>query len=147
MTVTFHGRKVGLAVAPGLFHAGEVVVAGHRPRAGRDGAPARDARDPGARPAQAAADSKYSAGSVLVVGGAPGTTGAVCLAAEAAFRADAGYVAVAVPEASLPVVEAKLLEPVKLTWSAALEAAAKLDVLAIGPGLGRDAAAKRLATT
>ena len=27
LTVTFHGRKVGLAVAPGRFHAGEVVVA------------------------------------------------------------------------------------------------------------------------
>ncbi len=27
LTVTFHGPKVGLAVAPGLFHAGEVVVA------------------------------------------------------------------------------------------------------------------------
>src|ERR671936_750678 len=27
LTVTFHGLKVGLAVAPGRFHAGEVVVA------------------------------------------------------------------------------------------------------------------------
>ena len=27
MTVTFHGRKVGLEVAPGRFRAGEVVVA------------------------------------------------------------------------------------------------------------------------
>ena len=26
-TVTFHGRKVGLVVAPGRFHAGEVEVA------------------------------------------------------------------------------------------------------------------------
>ena len=58
-------------------------------------------------------DNKYTAGSVLVVGGAPGMTGAACLAAAAAFRADAGYVAVAVPEASLAVVETRLLEPVK----------------------------------
>ena len=27
VTVTMHGRKVGLEVAPGRFHAGEVVVA------------------------------------------------------------------------------------------------------------------------
>ena len=27
LTVTFHGRKVGLEVAPGRFHAGQVVVA------------------------------------------------------------------------------------------------------------------------
>ena len=35
-------------------------------------------------------DNKYSAGAVLVAGGAPGLTGAVCLAAGAALRADAG---------------------------------------------------------
>ena len=70
-------------------------------------------------PRKQAHDNKYTAGSVLIVGGAPGLTGAVCLAAEAAFRADAGYVAVAVPEQSLAVVETKLLEPVKLTWDSA----------------------------
>jgi ADP-dependent NAD(P)H-hydrate dehydratase / NAD(P)H-hydrate epimerase len=71
-------------------------------------------------------------------------TGAVCLAAEAAFRGDAGYVAVVVPEQSLPVVEAKLVEPVKRTWADALDAAGKATALAIGPGLGRAAAAKAL---
>ena len=71
-------------------------------------------------------------------------TGAACLAAEAAFRADAGYVAVAVPEPSLPVVEAKLLEPVKLTWARCLAAAEKAGAIAIGPGLGRGTEAKAL---
>ena len=47
-------------------------------------------------------------------------------------------------EPSLPVVETKLLEPVKLTWADAGAAAAKAGALAIGPGLGRDAAAKAL---
>ena len=46
VTVTMHGPKVGLAVAPGRFHAGEVVGRGHRPRAGGDRAPARHAGDP-----------------------------------------------------------------------------------------------------
>jgi NAD(P)H-hydrate epimerase len=81
---------------------------------------------------------------VLVVGGAPGMTGAVCLAAEAALRADAGYVTVAVPEASLAVVEAKLLEPVKLAWSRVGEAATRIGAAAIGPGLGRTAEARAL---
>jgi len=89
-------------------------------------------------------DNKYTAGAVLVVGGSPGMTGAVCLAAEAAFRADAGYVAVAVPERSLPVVESRLLEPVKVTWEHALRAAEKAGALAIGPGLGREPEALRL---
>ena len=57
--------------------------------------------------------TKYTAGSVLVVGGSRGLTGAPILAARAAFRADAGYVAVAAPESTLPVLETALLEVVK----------------------------------
>src|SRR5829696_1901214 len=86
VTVTFHGRKVGLAVAPGLFHSGEVIVAdiGLEPldTEHRLVTPAILELVPNKR----AEDSKYTAGSVLVAGGAPGLTGAACLAAEAAFR-------------------------------------------------------------
>ena len=141
LTVTFHGLKAGLAIAPGLFHTGEVTVAeiGLAPAETelRLVTPAILSVVPRRRPQ----DNKYTAGAVLVAGGAPGLTGAVCLAAEAALRADAGYVAVAVPELSLSVVEARLLEPVKVTWAAALSAAAKAAALAIGPGLGREPAA------
>ena len=144
LTVSFHGRKLGLVIAPGLFHAGEVVVAdiGLEPAETehRLATPAILSVVPRKRPQ----DSKYTAGAVLVAGGAPGMTGAACLAAEAAFRADAGYVAVAVPASSLPVVETTLLEPVKLTWADAPAAAEKAHALAIGPGLGRDDAAKEL---
>jgi NAD(P)H-hydrate epimerase len=144
VTVTFHGCKTGLAVAPGLFRAGEVVVAD----IGLDRVETEHALVTpeilSLVPRRGPEDHKYSAGSVLVAGGAPGTTGAVCLAAEAAFRADAGYVAVAVPEASLPVVEARLLEPVKVTWQRAAAAAGKARALAIGPGLGRGDAARRI---
>jgi ADP-dependent NAD(P)H-hydrate dehydratase / NAD(P)H-hydrate epimerase len=144
LTVTFHGRKLGLAVAPGRFHAGEVVVADIGLTPAETGH-ARVTRELlGLVPAKTARDSKYSAGSVLVVGGAPGMTGAACLAAEAAFRADAGYVAVAVPEASLPVIEEKLLEPVKGTWDDLERLAAKADAVALGPGLGRTDEARAL---
>ena len=68
-------------------------------------------------PRRAARDTKYSSGSVLVIGGQPGTTGAACLTAMAALRADAGYVTLAVPEESLHAVEVLALEPVKLPWS------------------------------
>jgi NAD(P)H-hydrate epimerase len=144
MTVTFHGCKVGLALAPGLFHAGEIVVAdiGLAPleTQTRLVAPQILSVVPRKRPE----DNKYSAGAVLIVGGAPGLTGAACLAAQAAFRADAGYVAVAVPERSLPILESQLLEPVKVTWAEAAEAAVKVRALAIGPGLGRSADARAL---
>lgn len=145
LTVTFHGRKVGLAVAPGRFHAGEVVVAD----IGLAPAETQHARvTPEILrlvPRKTERDTKYSAGSVLVVGGAPGMTGAVCLAAEAALRADAGYVAVAVPVESLPVVEAKLLEPVKGTWDDVARFAEKARAVALGPGMGRTPEARALA--
>ena len=138
VTVTFHGRKVGHAVAPGRFHAGEVVVAdiGLEPAETEHAlvTPQVLARVPRRSPG----DTKYSAGSVLVVGGSPGMTGAVSLTAEAAFRADAGYVAVAAPPESLPVIETRLLEAVKRPLDAVWEAAEKARALAIGPGLGRE---------
>ena len=146
LTVTFHGRKVGLVVAPGRFHTGEVVVAdiGLEPvsteHSRADETLLADVPRRGDR------DSKYTSGSVLVVGGAPGLTGAACLAAMAAFRADAGYVAIAVPAESLAAVEAQVLEPVKLTWEQIDDALPRAQAVAIGPGLGRSAAARALVT-
>ena len=57
--------------------------------------------------------NKYKSGHVVVVGGSPGMTGAPCLSAIAAFRADAGYVALAGPEPAVPVFERWVLEAVK----------------------------------
>ena len=150
VTVTFGAAKVGLAVAPGRFHAGSVHVApiGLRP-AGHENAlvPASALAEV---PPKRADSTKYSAGAVLVVGGSRGLTGAPMLTALAAFRADAGYVAVGAPESTLPVLEARLLEVVKRplpedaggrllprSLDAILDAAEKADALALGPGLGR----------
>jgi hydroxyethylthiazole kinase-like uncharacterized protein yjeF len=137
VTVTMHARKVGLLVAPGRFHAGEVEVAD----IGLEHADTRHrlVTDEILRlvPRRHEGDTKYTAGSVLVVGGSPGMTGALCLAAEAAFRADAGYVAVAVPKESMPVVETLLIEAVKAPRERVDELAERASALAIGPGLGR----------
>ena len=149
LSVTMHGRKVGLEVAPGRFHAGEVVVADigleRRETELRLVTTAILEQVPRKRPDQ----NKYSAGTVLVVGGSRGLTGAPSLAAEAAFRADAGYVAVAVPDSTLPVFEQRLLEAVKLPCpedegkispraiEPIVEFAGKAGAVALGPGLGR----------
>jgi hydroxyethylthiazole kinase-like uncharacterized protein yjeF len=153
LTVTFHGSKVGLVVAPGRFHAGRVVVADieleeiateHR-RAIADVLRVVPRRREG--------DTKYTAGAVLVVGGQPGMTGASALTARAALRADAGYVALAVPEESLPIVETLVLEAVKTGWredtavETVTELAERVGALAIGPGLGRGDSRRALVRT
>ncbi len=150
VTVTFAATKVGLAIAPGRFAAGEVVVAPigldvaeHEHRLVTEDVLAQV-------PRKSADSTKYRAGSVLVAGGSPGMTGAIVLSSLAAFRADAGYVQAAIPQSAMPSVEAHLLEAVKLPLAedsagrllrrsaeAVIEAAAKADAIAIGPGLGR----------
>jgi hydroxyethylthiazole kinase-like uncharacterized protein yjeF len=150
LSVAFHAPKVGHHVAPGAFRSEDVVVAD----IGLDQTATQHRRvtDSILRlvPRRSQEDNKYTAGSVLVVGGSLGMSGAVCLAAKAAFRADAGYVAVVVPESVMPIVEIALLEAVKrpcpedaegrLTEAAAeiaLEQAERASAVAIGPGLGR----------
>jgi hydroxyethylthiazole kinase-like uncharacterized protein yjeF len=149
-SVTFHGRKVGHAIAPGRFHSGEVTVVdiGLAPAETEHALVTRDVLS--LVPLRSASDNKYSAGAVLVVGGSRGLTGAACLAAEAAFRADAGYVTLAVPASALPIFEARLLEAVKrpcpedaegrLSADALpllLELSGRAGSIALGPGLGR----------
>jgi NAD(P)H-hydrate epimerase len=150
VTVTFHGRKVGLVVAPGRFHAGRVVLADigleHVPTATVRATPALLERIP----RRGASDTKFTAGALLVVGGAPGTTSAAVLSARAALRADAGYVTLAVPTASLAVAETLALEPVKrgFEWDDALDTLRgdleRAKALALGPGLGRSDEARAL---
>jgi NAD(P)H-hydrate epimerase len=155
-TVTFHGRKIGLVVAPGRFYAGRVHVAD----IGLETAETHMLlATPGllrSVPRRRDEDNKYTAGHVLVVGGSRGLTGAPSLTALAALRADAGYVTVAAPESTLPVFEQQVLEAVKRplpdTDGSVADGAAdvvarlagKASAVALGPGLGRSPAALAL---
>jgi NAD(P)H-hydrate epimerase len=150
LTVTFYARKVGHVVAPGRFHRGELEIAEIGLSGGETGCKLATLELLSELPRRTGSDTKFSAGSVLVVGGSPGLSGAVCLAGEAAFRADAGYVTVVVPRSLLPPIELRLLEAVKrpapedenghLTVEA-LKLVAELEpraqALALGPGIGR----------
>jgi hydroxyethylthiazole kinase-like uncharacterized protein yjeF len=92
-----------------------------------------------------ARDHKGSRGRVVIVGGAPGMTGAIRMAARAAFAAGAGLVhAVAPPETVAALIQA---EPDVQTFphpfeqppsSSLLDLIGKADAVVIGPGLGRD---------
>ena len=155
VTVTFHGAKVGLWVDPGKGHAGrvEVVAIGIPPA--RYGAPASCAAGligPGvldALPPRAAGSTKFSSGSVLVVGGSTGLTGAVCMTCEGALRAGAGWVRAAVPGSLNAIFEVKLTEVMTVPLAdrdgalapeasaAVVEASERADAVVLGPGLGR----------
>jgi len=157
VTVTLGAVKLGLVVAPGRFRSGSIVLA----PIGLE----HEGNEHALVPAEVLAEvprkgresTKYRAGSVLVVGGSPGMTGAPMLASLAAFRADAGYVTVGVPESTLPVIEARVLEAVKRplpedasgrllprSADAIVEIAERADAVAIGPGLGRSDGTREL---
>jgi ADP-dependent NAD(P)H-hydrate dehydratase / NAD(P)H-hydrate epimerase len=144
VTVTMHGPKVGLAVAPGRFHAGEVAVADIGLGRGETEHRLVTAEILAEVPRRSPRDNKYTSGHVLVVGGSRGMTGAPALAARAALRGDAGYVTIAAPAESLPVLETLVLEAVKRPLEQAFDAAAKAGALAVGPGLGREDGARAL---
>ncbi len=160
-TVTFHAAKIGLWVAPGKAHAGEVVaidigVPRGAPDAGAVGL--IDRRAALSLLARRTADStKFSSGHVVVVGGSAGLIGAPAMAALAAMRAGAGYVTACVPASQRHVLDAQLMEAMTrglpdeqgaLATAAldpALAALERADALALGPGFGREPGSGELA--
>ena len=145
-TITFHGPKVGhlIGAGPDLIGTLKVVDIGLP-----DVAPElwlceeSDAHVP----VRARDAHKWSAGSVLVVGGSHGLDGAATLAARAALRAGAGAVMIGCP----PSVEEKVRAPEIMTRAIgdgpsfagsdvaeSLALADRFDVVVLGPGLGPD---------
>ncbi len=88
------------------------------------------------------AGHKGTFGHVLVVAGSPGKTGAAAMSGMAALRAGAGLVTVASDASAIPVIAGHAAElmteplPAGLPFAALEKIAAKVDVIAIGPGLG-----------
>jgi ADP-dependent NAD(P)H-hydrate dehydratase / NAD(P)H-hydrate epimerase len=157
LTVTFHGEKVGQHVTPGAYLVGYLEVAdiGLEPMETQHARITREILE--LVPRRSPEDTKYSSGHVVVIGGSPGLSGAPCLSALAALRADAGYVTLAGPKPIVPVFENWVLEAVKRPLPAsayglmtdaaidpALELAAKAGAVAVGPGLGRSEGTRAL---
>src|SRR5947209_11056583 len=89
LTVTFHGSKVGLHVAPGAFHTGDVSVAEIGiPRGAPTGSAAGliTARIVARVPRRRREGTKFASGTVVIAGGARGLTGAPTMVALAAQR-------------------------------------------------------------
>jgi ADP-dependent NAD(P)H-hydrate dehydratase / NAD(P)H-hydrate epimerase len=155
-TVTFHGAKIGLRIAPGAIHVGDLEVAPigiprGAPVAG--GAGLISERVLELFPRRGRHGTKFDSGVVAIAGGARGLTGAPAMAALSAARAGAGYVQVAVPEPIAPALELRLLEQMTRglpdedgTHSPAgvdgfLELARRTGAVVLGPGLDRSEAA------
>ena len=144
LTVTFIGRKLGLYLGAGPEHRGQLVFddlgvpsatwAGAEPAALLLG----EADVRAALPRRRRTAHKGAHGHVLVIGGGPGMPGAARLAGEAALRAGAGLVTVAVHPDNVGMIASRPeLMCVAMHSAADLEPAlARATVLAIGPGLG-----------
>ncbi|WP_308534067.1 NAD(P)H-hydrate dehydratase [uncultured Peptoniphilus sp.] len=83
---------------------------------------------------------KGSYGKIGIIGGSLGMTGSIYLSANASLKAGAGLVYALVPKEIFEVMSIKFVEPIAKAFenNDALEAFIKnLDILAIGPGMGR----------
>jgi ADP-dependent NAD(P)H-hydrate dehydratase / NAD(P)H-hydrate epimerase len=92
-------------------------------------------------PRRDAASTKYSAGSVLVLGGSTGMLGAPALSGMAALRAGAGIVWLAVQPEHADRIPGLRPELMVRELPAALELTGQAGAIVIGPGLGRSVGA------
>jgi ADP-dependent NAD(P)H-hydrate dehydratase / NAD(P)H-hydrate epimerase len=150
VTVTFGAAKVGVVLLPGAEVAGlvQVVDIGFPPDLVRGDLWLTEVEDVAAMlPPRLLDTNKRDAGYVVVIGGSRLMTGAVGLAAEAAYRVGAGLVSVAVPEGILPVVQSALREATFVSLPETNggtiagsddrleELLSSADAVAIGPGM------------
>ena len=153
LTVTFGSARRGHWLWPGRAHRGalEIVDLGLVPAADAGLAPAELATAAALAdlvPMRDPRSHKTRNGRALLIGGAPGMTGALVLAANGALRSGAGYVRVAAPTSLLDTLAAHLVEAMPvgcgeddqrtLTTSALprlLLEADRADAVAIGNGL------------
>ncbi len=143
LTVTFIARKTGQFLADGPDYCGELVFtdlgASSLSRVGIDAALEVLERCP-LPPPRRVNSHKNHYGHVLVVGGAPGMSGAVALAARAALRSGAGLVTALVHSECRGSLD-PFAEIMALDWRSLDDKLAQASVVLVGPGLGDSAAA------
>ena len=155
LTVTFGLPKLCLLTVPGWLFAGEVVVAPINFPAELledDAIPLNMADTPDLRawlPARAADANKGDFGRVGIVAGSAECAGAAILCARAALRSGAGLVTIFTPpalnalyKAALPEATTAIVPSTSADWlteagaEEILRRAERMDVLAVGPGMG-----------
>jgi NAD(P)H-hydrate epimerase len=135
-TVTFHALKTGHLLGEGPDRCGELVVVDIGLEGGVPTLLLVEETD-APRPPRSRTAHKWSAGSVLVVGGAMGMVGAAVMAARSALRFGAGAVGLATPDDTRPIAAALAHEVLTYRLDQIDQVVDRFDVLAVGPGLGR----------
>jgi len=145
-TVTFQAAKTGHVLGEGPERVGELFIVDIGLGEARPELMLCEELD-APRPVRTRHAHKWSVGSVAVVGGSPGITGAGMLAARAALNVGAGAAAVICPGALQPIYatldagvmsrgagQGERFAPDDV--EAVLREAERYDVMALGPGLG-----------
>ena len=134
VTVAFHALSPGHLLGSGPDLCGRVTVADIGLEGGDPLMEVVTEAD-ALLPARSRTAHKWSAGSVLVVGGSRGMIGAPVMAAKAALRFGASAVGLAVPDDLMET--ASILAPEILTYSQR-DLPSRFDVVVAGPGMGQD---------
>lgn len=148
VTVAMGAEKYGTALPPGRTHAGRVQVADIGMVLEPAAVSVMDLDDAArAIPFRGPDDHKRSVGSVAILAGSDGMSGAAILASKGAVRAGAGYATLLttpyvdhakktlIPEVLSKVIDASELGPEVLRDFS--EVVQRADAVAIGPGLGQ----------
>jgi NAD(P)H-hydrate epimerase len=148
VTVTFSALKPPLIFFPDCEDAGDVIVAdiGNPPELLNSENHKLQLIEPHELPVRVSDSNKGTYGRVLIIGGSRGKTGAAAMAGQAALRAGAGLVTVAVPQSVLPLVAVSMPELMTeglqetsqgtITNQPIADLMRNKTVVAIGPGLG-----------
>lgn len=156
VTIAMAAEKIGTAVGSGAVHAGLVDVVDIGIPVQQGATSKASASDVAGLLVRRPVDShKRSHGSVAILGGSTGMSGAVILAATGAMRAGAGYVTVGVTAGVQPMVAGAIPEALSriLTSEGFLGGEVleefkpvleRADALAVGPGLGQGQAQTEL---
>lgn len=131
-TVTFSTLKTGHLRGQGPDHCGVVTVVDIGIDGGVPSMYLAEESD-ATRPGRGRTAHKWSAGSVLVLGGSTGMIGAAVFAGRSALRFGAGSVVVAAPHPSQ--IQLAAPELVAYTFERAQDGLSRFDVVIAGPGL------------
>lgn len=141
-TITFGFCKRGLVMYPGADYAGQIRIAnvGIGPESFLEQCPEMYTLEMGGwcLPVRDASGNKGTFGKALLIAGSNGMAGAAILAARAAYRTGSGMVKVITAEENRQILQQGIPEALYGSCRQLSESLEWADVIAIGPGIGKE---------